>query len=49
VGTAHRLDVCLAEVRARGWSQQAGWLHLGTACLAVAVRSATGELVAAWW
>jgi DNA-binding IclR family transcriptional regulator len=49
VGTAHRLDVCLAEVRARGWLQQAGELHPGTACLAVAVRSATGELVAAWW
>ena len=46
MGTAHRLDVCLAEVRARGWLQQAGELHPGTACLAVAVRSATGELVA---
>lgn len=46
VGTADRLDVCLAEVRARGWSQQAGELHPGTACLAVAVRSGTGELVA---
>jgi DNA-binding IclR family transcriptional regulator len=41
------LDACLAAVRADGWAGQAGELHEGTACIAVPVRSADGELVAA--
>ena len=41
------LDACLAAVRAEGWAGQAGELHQGISCIAVPVRSADGELVAA--
>lgn len=47
VTRADLLDRCLRDVRATGWAGQAGELHEGVACLAVPVRSAGGELVAA--
>jgi DNA-binding IclR family transcriptional regulator len=47
VTKADGLDACLTQVRADGWAGQAGELHEGTACIAVPVRSADAELVAA--